>query len=106
MAKALERPLLLPKDMDALKHMRQLDLFLFLKRDLALVSSLACFIKSVFLSFFSLLFYIYIYFTYSSVVYVQVIQEVFMVEEWVKDARNEVEANLYAETNKALGITE
>ena len=60
-AKALERPLLLPKDMDALKHMRQLDLFLFLKRDLASVSSLACFIKSVFLSFFSFLFYIYIY---------------------------------------------
>ena len=29
-----------------------------------------------------------------------------MVEEWVKDARNEVEANLRAETNKALGITE
>ena len=50
--------------------------------------------------------YIYIYFTYSSVVYVQVIQEVFVAEEWVKDARNEVEANLYAETNKALGIAE
>ena len=36
----------------------------------------------------------------------QVIQEVFVAEEWVKDARNEVEANLYAETNKALGIAE
>ena len=39
MAEALERPLLLPKDMDALKHMRQPKLFLSLKRDLALVSS-------------------------------------------------------------------
>ena len=69
-AKALERPLLLPKDMDALKHMRQLDLFLFLKRDLALVSSLACFIKSVFLPFFSFLFiYIYIYFFFFYVLF-------------------------------------
>ena len=38
-AEVLECPLLLPKDMDALKHMRQLELFLSLKRDLALVSS-------------------------------------------------------------------
>ena len=29
-----------------------------------------------------------------------------MAEEWVKDARNEVEANLHAETNKALGVAE
>ena len=51
MAKALERPFLLLKDMDALKRMRQPDLFLSLKRDLALVSSSACFNKSVFLCF-------------------------------------------------------
>lgn len=38
MAEALERPLLLPKVMDALKKMRQSDLFMSLKRDLALVS--------------------------------------------------------------------
>ena len=67
MAEALERPLLLPKDMDALKHMRQPDLFLSLKRDLALVSSLAYFTKSVFLSF------LFFFFTYSFVVYVQAI---------------------------------
>ena len=38
----------------------------------------------------------------------QAIQEVFMAEEWVKDARNEVrvEANLCAETSKALGVAE
>ena len=70
MAEALERPLLLPKDMVALKHMRQLDLFLSLKRDLALVSSLAYFTMSVFLSFF---FFLFFFFTYSSVVYVQAI---------------------------------
>ena len=29
-----------------------------------------------------------------------------MAEEWVKDARNEAEANLRAETSKALGVAE
>ena len=42
---------------------------------------------------------------YSSIIFVHAIQEVFMVEEWVKDACNEarVEANLRTETNKTLG---
>lgn len=35
---ALEQPLLLPKDMAALKHVKQQELFLSPKRDLALVS--------------------------------------------------------------------
>ena len=46
------------------------------------------------------------FFTWSSfVIFVQVSQEIFVAEEWVKDARSEarVEANLRAETNKALG---
>ena len=36
----------------------------------------------------------------------QAIQEMYIVEEWVKDARNEakMEANLRAKTNKALGV--
>nr|POF18372.1 hypothetical protein CFP56_37860 [Quercus suber] len=51
---ALEHHLMLPKDMDALKNMRQHDLFMSLKRDLAMA-----------------------------------VQEVFAVEEWVKDAWNE-----------------
>ena len=38
MADILEQPLLLPKDMIALKNVRQKDLFLSLKRNLALVS--------------------------------------------------------------------
>ena len=37
-AEALEQPLLLPKDMDALRKLKQHDLFLSLKRDLALIS--------------------------------------------------------------------
>lgn len=37
----------------------------------------------------------------------QAIQEVFMAEEWVRDTRNKarVEANLRAETDRALGAT-
>ena len=38
MAKALERLLLLPKDMDGLRKVKQPELFLPLKRDLAMVS--------------------------------------------------------------------
>ena len=38
MAETLEHPLLLPKDIDALKKVRQPELFLSLKKDLALVS--------------------------------------------------------------------
>ena len=38
----------------------------------------------------------------------QAIEEVFVVEEWVKNARNEarVEANLHVEANKALSASE
>ena len=38
-AEALEQTLLLPKDMDVVRKMRQQDLFMFLKKDLAMVSS-------------------------------------------------------------------
>ena len=89
---ALEQPLLLPKDMDALRKMRQQDLFLSLKRDLALISALfdifllditMFFSSSSFLLFFSLFFFS----TYNCyVVLMQITQEVFVVEEWVKDA--------------------
>ena len=41
LAQALEQPLLLPKDMDALRRMRQFDLFMSLKRDLAMVSTVS-----------------------------------------------------------------
>ena len=39
LAQALKQPLLLPKDMEALKQMKQLDLFMSLKHDLAMVSA-------------------------------------------------------------------
>ena len=41
LAQALEQPLLLPKDMDALRRMRQPDLFMSLKRDLAMVNTVS-----------------------------------------------------------------
>ena len=40
-AEALEQPLLLPKDMDAYIRFTQNDLFLSLKRDLAMVNNLS-----------------------------------------------------------------
>ena len=45
---------------------------------------------------------------YLFVAFMQGIQEVFTAEEWVKDAQNEakVEANLWADADKALGIAE
>ena len=42
LAQALEQPLLLPKDMDALRWIRQPDLLMSLKRDLAIVSAVPC----------------------------------------------------------------
>ena len=39
-AEALEQPLLLPKDMEAYRRFKQNDIFLSLKRDLAMVSNL------------------------------------------------------------------
>ena len=39
LAQALVQPLLLPKDMEALRRIRQPDLFMSLKRDLAMVSA-------------------------------------------------------------------
>ena len=41
LAEALEQPLFLPRDMDAFRHIRQLDPFMSLKRDLAMVRSVS-----------------------------------------------------------------
>ena len=40
LAQALEQPLLLPKDMDVFRRIRQPNLFMSLKRDLAMVSAI------------------------------------------------------------------
>ena len=44
LAETLEQPLLLPRDMEGLRCTRQPDLFLSLKRDLAMVSQLTSFV--------------------------------------------------------------
>ena len=66
LAETLEQPFFLPKDTAALRHMRQLNLFMSLKRDLALISFPTCLTEGVFS--FSLLFY-FLFLTYSLVVY-------------------------------------
>ena len=74
-----------------------------LKRDLVLVSFLTCPTNFVLVYF-----YYYYLFTYLTgcffVVFAQAIQEVFIVEKWVKDARNEASLadNLHVETSKSL----
>ena len=66
LAETLEQPFFLPKDTAALRHMRQLNLFMSLKRDLALVSFPTCLTEGIFS--FSFLFY-FLFLTYSLVVY-------------------------------------
>ena len=38
LAQALQQPLLIPQDMDSIRHTKQSDLFMSLKRDLAMIS--------------------------------------------------------------------
>ena len=75
LAGALEQPLILPKDMAALRHVRQPNLFMSMKRDLALVSFPACLTEGVFSLFPFLSFFLFfiIFLTYSLVVYMQAI---------------------------------
>ena len=60
-AETLEQPLLLPKDLDALRKIRQQDLFMSLKRDLALVSILFDIFLLDIIIFFSFLFFFFFY---------------------------------------------
>ena len=55
LAQALQQPLLLPRDMDSIKRTKQPDLFVSLKRDLAMVSC------SSTIQIFKISLYIYIY---------------------------------------------
>ena len=54
-AEALEQPLLLPKDMDDARKLKQHELFMSLKMDLAMVSSQSCTFIYLSLNKFSLL---------------------------------------------------
>ena len=110
MAEALERPLLLPKGMDALKHMRQLKLFLSLKKDITMVSSSALFINSDSLSFLFCFLFLFFFFFFLNLLFCYLYAGYpegrhGRGQEWVKDARNEagVEANLRTENYRAFG---
>ena len=63
---------------------------------------------SSFFYYYYFIIHIYFFIWYSFIVFAQAIQEVFVAEEWVKDARNDakVKANLRVEANKALGAYE
>ena len=99
-AEALEQPILLPKDMEAYRTFSQPELFLSLKRDLAMVSeSIHC---SLFTHLYLSTFYskgeIPLVFVCIVVVvfFFSVTQQVFVAEEWVKNARGETRVALDA----------
>ena len=89
-AEALEQPLLLPQDMAAYRTFNHPELFLSLKRDLAMVSDSihqSLFIHPYFLTFYSKS---DVHFFY------QVTQQVFVAKEWIKNTRNETRVALDA----------
>ena len=75
---------------------RQPDLFMSLKRDIAMVSIVSS----------ALQFIQYIFFVLSSCCFMQVTQQVFVVEECVRSAHNKFEAkyNFRREVEKMLGF--
>ena len=80
-AEALEQPLLLPKDIEAYRNFNHLEIFLPLKRDLAMVSNCIRCSSFIHLHFLTL---------YSK-------SEILLVaEEWVKNARGETKVALDA----------
>ena len=74
----LEQPLLLPKDMDTVRKMRQSDLFIFLKRDLAMVSSQP---HTFYLFKYQYVFSLSLVHMGCYIVFVQITQKVFVAEE-------------------------
>ena len=103
-AEALEQPLFLSKDMEAYRNFNHPELFLSLKRDLAMVSDwihCSTFILLHFLTFYSkgeipLVFVCVFFFFFFLKFYFQVTQQVFVAEEWVKNARGETRVALDA----------
>ena len=65
LAQSLQQPLILPRDMESIRRTQQPDLFMSLKRDLAMVSCSSIIhvfkISFFFKIFFNLYIYIYIY---------------------------------------------
>jgi len=87
---ALEQPLLLPKDMEAYRRFTQNDLILSLKRDLAMVNNLSTYKLRLNHAFVFYSYYYYYY--YFFVVFGQITQQVFVAEEWYRDACKQADA--------------
>ena len=94
-ADALEQPLLLPRDMEAYRRFSQLEIFLSLKRDLAMVSD----------PFTILLIYLTLLNFKPILFRSQITQQVFVGEEFCRDnhSRAKVETQSRTEMEKALG---
>ena len=85
LAQARQQPLLLSQDMDSIRHTKQPDLFISLKRDLAVVrcfSTIQVFKIIFFLSVMLIVFLIIL------VISKQVTQQVYVAEDWVQSANN------------------
>lgn len=89
--------------MDAYRRFKQPDLFLSLKRDLAMVSGLTHLLNYILSHFFH---FFFLLLTWNpSVIFMIVTQQVFVAGEWVKYKSDQVraEAHSNAETEKILG---
>ena len=103
LAQALQQPLLLPQDMDSIRRTKQPDLFMSLKRDLAMVSyssTIQVFKKSFFFLVMLIVSLIIL------VISMQVTQQVYVAEDWVRSTNNNlnVEIQNWHDVEKALGM--
>ena len=105
LTQTLQQPLLLPQDMDSIRRTKQPDLFLSLKRDLAMVSC------SSTIQIFKISLYIYIYdmlivFLIVLVISMQVTQQVYVAEDWVRSANNNLNVEIQSQhdVEKALSM--
>ena len=103
LAQALQQPLLFPQDMDSIQRTKQPDLFMSLKRDLAMVncsSTIQVFKISFFLSVMLILF------LFILAISMQVTQQVYVAEDWVRSANNNLDIEIQNKHNveKALSV--
>ena len=105
LAQTLQQPLLLPRDMDSIQGTKQHDLFMSLKRDLAMVSCFST-IQVFKISFFFFLSVMLITFLIILVISMQVTQQVYVAEDQVQNANNKlnVEIQNRHDVEKALGM--
>ena len=101
LAQALQQPLLLPRDMDSIWRIRQPDLFMSLKRDLAMLS---CSLPTQIFKISPFCFIVLLAFLIMLTIFMQVTQQVYVAKDWVRNANNkfEIEAQTRHDVEKAL----